>query len=321
MPPAKWPARVTAESAPPPRASASLSMYSCSLESASPQHSQTSKFPTGLDIGLIECVPGIVRGPSETWPPTSLSTVFANLHPAKRWATVSNPPQPSQEQNSSICCLPCVCKFTEECGNCTDNNHTSSNCRGEEQVRPIPMELGVMVWIHSGIAAAAILMLLGVAASAEHNVRVEKTTVILVCPFDSSKSYEWYKSPDTVLKSDHENEYSIFDFTNSNNGEYHCKNEQSKYSFYIQAKVCSDCIDLSTGMVIAIICGDLFFTLLVSGLVYYFAKQRGASSKDFRQLDNDFPPHRPPHMTPAHQTEYAPIKSGQRDVYDKLQRH
>lgn len=181
-----------------------------------------------------------------------------------------------------------------------------------------------MLWALSGIVIAATLQWLGVAAQTDPaSVTVAGTTVTLTCPLVEPNKLEWFKKAksgtDTDLQSV-ETKYDISDFTDSNNGEYYCKDGPSTYSFYIRAKVCESCIELNTGLVIGIICGDLFFTLLVAGLVYWFAKQRGAAAKDFRPLEPAYPPSRPPPTAAAHQSEYAPIKSGQRDVYDKLQR-
>ncbi|XP_032905618.1 T-cell surface glycoprotein CD3 epsilon chain isoform X2 [Amblyraja radiata] len=180
-----------------------------------------------------------------------------------------------------------------------------------------------MLWALSGIVIAATLQWLGVAAQTDPYVTVAGTTVTLICPLVEGKKREWFKKlksgTDSDLQSEESN-YVIKEFTDSNNGEYYCKDGAATYSFYIRAKVCQGCIELNTGLVIGIICGDLFFTLLVAGLVYWFAKQRGAIAKDFRPLEPAYPPSRPPPTAPANQSEYAPIKSGQRDVYDKLQR-
>ncbi|XP_078282843.1 T-cell surface glycoprotein CD3 epsilon chain-like [Rhinoraja longicauda] len=181
-----------------------------------------------------------------------------------------------------------------------------------------------MLWALPGIVFAVTFQWLGVAAETASRVKVEGTTVTLTCPLPKSPSPEWFKTqkPGTKPNSiDSGSVYVIEEFSDSNNGEYYCKNVNSKYSFYIRAKVCQGCIELNPSVVIGIICGDLFFTLLVAGLVYWFAKQRGATAKDFRPREpGDFPPSRPPHAAAAHQSEYAPIKGGQRDVYDKLQR-
>ncbi|XP_051896028.1 T-cell surface glycoprotein CD3 epsilon chain-like [Pristis pectinata] len=181
-----------------------------------------------------------------------------------------------------------------------------------------PMDLGAkMLWTYSGIVIAATLLLQGVAAQTDLvKVDVKNSSVTLTCP--GSTDVKWYRRGQLTS---HNQDYTVQDFTHHNNGAYYCEAGSSKYNFYIRVKVCRDCIELSTGMVIGIICGDLLFTLLVAGLVYWFAKRKGAASKDFRPFEPDvFPPSRPPHMSAAHQTEYAPIKSGQREVYDKLQR-
>ncbi|XP_072094397.1 T-cell surface glycoprotein CD3 epsilon chain-like [Mobula birostris] len=180
-----------------------------------------------------------------------------------------------------------------------------------------------MLWTFTGIVLTATLLLQGGEAQANKGrVKVEADSVILTCPLLSTIT--WFRktkgNEDSKIDTNDEN-YRIQNFGEQHNGKYYCKNSTSKYYFYIRARVCADCIELDTGVVIGIICGDLALTLIVAGLVYWFAKRRGPSSKDFRSLGaDDFPPSRPPHMTSAHQAEYAPIKSGQREVYDKLQK-
>ncbi|XP_072885608.1 T-cell surface glycoprotein CD3 epsilon chain-like [Hemitrygon akajei] len=179
-----------------------------------------------------------------------------------------------------------------------------------------------MLWTYIGMVLAATLLLQGVEAQTEERVSIGVDSVILMCPMQ--KNIKWFKKEQTKFKTIDrmtEQEYKIENFGEKDNGEYHCADDSTNYYFYIRAKICADCIELGTGMVIGIICGDLAFTLMVAGLVYWFAKRRGPSAKDFRSLDpDDFPPSRPPHVTSAHQAEYAPIKSGQREVYDKLQK-
>ncbi|XP_059813014.1 T-cell surface glycoprotein CD3 epsilon chain-like isoform X2 [Hypanus sabinus] len=161
----------------------------------------------------------------------------------------------------------------------------------------------------------------GVEAQTNELVEIKGNSVILKCPME--KQISWFKKQLTGFESidgASGQQYQIDNFGDHDNGEYYCSSSSINYNFYIRAKVCDDCIELGTGMVIGIICGDLAFTLGVAGLVYWFAKRRGPSAKDFRSLNpDDFPPSRPP-MTSAHQAEYAPIKGGQREVYDKLQK-
>ncbi|XP_062894840.1 T-cell surface glycoprotein CD3 epsilon chain-like [Mobula hypostoma] len=180
-----------------------------------------------------------------------------------------------------------------------------------------------MLWTFTEIVLTATLLLQGGEAQAnEELVKVEADSVTLTCPF--SQPVTWFrkrKDKEPLTKDTNDKKYTIENFNDHHNGKYYCDDGSSKYYFYIRARVCADCIELDTGMVIGIICGDLALTLIVAGLVYWFAKRRGPSSKDFRSLGtDDFPPSRPPHMTSAHQAEYAPIKSGQREVYDKLQK-
>uniref|UniRef100_UPI00398F0AEA T-cell surface glycoprotein CD3 epsilon chain-like n=1 Tax=Pristiophorus japonicus TaxID=55135 RepID=UPI00398F0AEA len=177
---------------------------------------------------------------------------------------------------------------------------------------------------YSGILSPTILLLLGVTASAAmEQVNVEGTTVTLLCPLPGP-SYTWTTNDKNEVPGDQT--FSIHNYTEEKNGKYRCKSgNDDPYQFYIRAKVCEHCIDLNTGTVIGIICGDLILTLLVAGSVYWFARRQGAASKDFRgrpHKADEIPFTRPADMISPHQNpHYAPIKGGQRDVYDKLNRN
>ncbi|XP_067910295.1 T-cell surface glycoprotein CD3 epsilon chain-like isoform X2 [Heterodontus francisci] len=163
----------------------------------------------------------------------------------------------------------------------------------------------------SGIVLVVIFLLLGVTVNAEQHVQVDGTTVKLICPAgaDGSGVDSWHHEGKQLDAPPGSKTFNITDYTESNDG---------KYEF------CEGCIDLNTETMIGIICGDLLVTILVAGSVYGFAKRRGAASKDFRHQKfepDGIPSSRGSNMTSAHQqSDYAPIKSGQRAVYDKLQR-
>ncbi|XP_038635664.1 TYRO protein tyrosine kinase-binding protein isoform X1 [Scyliorhinus canicula] len=174
-----------------------------------------------------------------------------------------------------------------------------------------------------------ISLLFGVtAAEAEGKVTIDGTSVILHCPqIFKADSISWYKidkDGNEKVEGGNGYEFTILDYSESDDGGYGCKDAASKYKFYIKVKVCKGCIELNTGTVIGIISGDLLVTFLVALSVYCFAKRKGTASKDYRheQLGaQNVPLGRGPNIAASHQqSEYAPIKSGQRDLYDKLQR-
>ncbi|XP_078055348.1 T-cell surface glycoprotein CD3 epsilon chain-like isoform X2 [Mustelus asterias] len=149
------------------------------------------------------------------------------------------------------------------------------------------------------------------------------TTIILTCPFDKVELWGHPDKADKSKISEEGQSYRIQDYSESDNGQYFCNSESGKYIFYVRAKVCKDCIELNAGTVIGIICGDLVVTFLVALSVYCFAKRR-AVTKEYRnqQLgDPDVPMGRGTNIAASHQqSDYAPIKSGQRDLYDRLKR-
>ncbi|XP_072342410.1 T-cell surface glycoprotein CD3 epsilon chain-like [Scyliorhinus torazame] len=175
-----------------------------------------------------------------------------------------------------------------------------------------------------------ISLLFGVTAVAADKVTIDGTSVTLHCPEHlKSDSISWYKidkdgneKPAGLI--DNRPEYKVDDYSESDDGEYVCKAGQSQYKFYIKVKVCEGCIELNTGTVIGIISGDLLVTFLVALSVYCFAKRKRTASKDYRQPQlgaQSVPLGRGSNVAASQQqSEYAPIKSGQRDLYDKLQR-
>ncbi|XP_067910294.1 T-cell surface glycoprotein CD3 epsilon chain-like isoform X1 [Heterodontus francisci] len=178
----------------------------------------------------------------------------------------------------------------------------------------------------SGIVLVVIFLLLGVTVNAEQHVQVDGTTVKLICPAgaDGSGVDSWHHEGKQLDAPPGSKTFNITDYTESNDGKYECKQKAGSHWFYLRIKICEGCIDLNTETMIGIICGDLLVTILVAGSVYGFAKRRGAASKDFRHQKfepDGIPSSRGSNMTSAHQqSDYAPIKSGQRAVYDKLQR-
>ncbi|XP_038635665.1 TYRO protein tyrosine kinase-binding protein isoform X2 [Scyliorhinus canicula] len=131
-----------------------------------------------------------------------------------------------------------------------------------------------------------ISLLFGVtAAEAEGKVTIDGTSVILHCPqIFKADSISWYKidkDGNEKVEGGNGYEFTILDYSESDDGGYGCKDAASKYKFYIKVKD-------------------------------YRHEQLGAQN---------VPLGRGPNIAASHQqSEYAPIKSGQRDLYDKLQR-
>ncbi|XP_072449640.1 T-cell surface glycoprotein CD3 epsilon chain-like [Chiloscyllium punctatum] len=168
---------------------------------------------------------------------------------------------------------------------------------------------------------AVVILLFGISEGEHDSVTVNENSVTLTCPLDEPVS--WYEGTSTS-ELGKEKSHTLSANNGISKGYFRCEANNKKSYFYVNVRVCGDCIDLGMGTVIGIICGDLLFTLLVVMGVYCFAKKRGGHSKEFRHPQ--FEPMETPGgrstNTPAshEQSHYAPIKSGQRDVYDKLQR-
>ncbi|XP_078415349.1 T-cell surface glycoprotein CD3 epsilon chain-like [Cetorhinus maximus] len=188
---------------------------------------------------------------------------------------------------------------------------------------------------HSGIVLVVVSLFLVTVSKRDTQewVRVERTNVILTCNINGSSTVSWSKISEkdgttTKIPSQDDKAYNISDYSTSNDGLYQCaengKTNPTKVKFYLRVKVCDGCLDLDTGTVIGIICGDLLVTFLVALSVYCFAKRKAAASKDYRHQQigaQDLPLVRGSNTAPLQQhSEYAPIKSGQRDLYDKLHR-
>ncbi|XP_041030359.1 T-cell surface glycoprotein CD3 epsilon chain-like [Carcharodon carcharias] len=183
---------------------------------------------------------------------------------------------------------------------------------------------------HTGIVLVVVSLLLvtGSKGDTQEWVKVDGTTVTLICSSEENPVTWWKineKDGSRNVINNKENIYNISDYTMSKDGTYECKGKgEHVFKFYLRVKVCVGCFDLNTGTVIGIICGDLLVTFLVALSVYCFAKRKGAASKDYRHQQigaQDLPLGRGSNIAPSHQqSEYAPIKSGQRDLYDKLHR-
>ncbi|XP_048418200.1 T-cell surface glycoprotein CD3 epsilon chain-like [Stegostoma tigrinum] len=170
------------------------------------------------------------------------------------------------------------------------------------------------------IALTAAILQLG----SSELITYDEKEVTLNCPFNFSKTswHRWNTGQKEPIRSGPT--HQLLFHRGIAQDHVYCEHEGKKHHFYINMKVCKDCINLDTGTVIGIICGDMLFTLLVVMGVYCFAKKRGGNSKEFRHPQfepMETPAGRSANVTASHQqSHYAPIKSGQRDVYDKLQR-
>ncbi|XP_020378217.2 T-cell surface glycoprotein CD3 epsilon chain-like [Rhincodon typus] len=170
------------------------------------------------------------------------------------------------------------------------------------------------------VLTAAILLR---GSSAHEYMTHNENEVTLNCPLNDPK-ISWKDTNDQRVSTDDDRTLKLVFRNGIVESHVYCESDEEKYHFYINMKVCKDCINLDPGTVIGIICGDMLFTLLVVMGVYCFAKKRGGNSKEFRHPQfepMETPAGRSANVTASHQqSHYAPIKSGQRDVYDKLQR-
>ncbi|XP_060702735.1 T-cell surface glycoprotein CD3 delta chain-like isoform X1 [Hemiscyllium ocellatum] len=123
---------------------------------------------------------------------------------------------------------------------------------------------------------AVVILLFGISEGKNDFVAVNENSVNLTCPFD--EPVVWYKG--TNGNELGKNKTHTLSANNGiSKGLFRCEANNKKHYFYVNVRVCGDCIDLGMGTVIGIICGDLLFTLLVVTGVYCFAKKRGGHSK------------------------------------------
>ncbi|XP_074158355.1 T-cell surface glycoprotein CD3 epsilon chain isoform X2 [Sminthopsis crassicaudata] len=158
----------------------------------------------------------------------------------------------------------------------------------------------------------------------EFGVYISGTEVTLTCPEKISDEIVWKKNDitingvdtDTLTLKDSETEYS---------GYFFCKKRSVQdtegYFLYLKARVCDGCMEVDVLTVAGIIIADVFITLGVLFLVYYWSKARKAKAKPAgrgssaggrtRGANKERPP-------PVPNPDYEPIRKGQRDLYAGL---
>ncbi|KAM9031184.1 T-cell surface glycoprotein CD3 epsilon chain [Sarcophilus harrisii] len=155
-------------------------------------------------------------------------------------------------------------------------------------------------------------------------VYISGTEVTLTCPEKTNEEIIWKKNDltingvdtDTLTLKDSETEYR---------GHFFCKKKSGSdtegYFLYLKARVCDGCMEVEVLMVAGIIIADVFITLGVLLLVYYWSKARKAKAKAAgrgvsaggrtRGANKERPP-------PVPNPDYEPIRKGQRDLYAGL---
>ncbi|KAM9469638.1 T-cell surface glycoprotein CD3 epsilon chain-like [Clarias gariepinus] len=124
--------------------------------------------------------------------------------------------------------------------------------------------------------AVAIIGVSGEAGS----VSFSDTTVTLTCPITATdpEKVKWYKNKD--IKPDVGTSLTLIDYDdNKDGGLYHCtEDENTKYHFYIKAKVCKGCVDMDMSVAMAMVFGDVLITAGIALMVYFCARRKAETA-------------------------------------------
>nr|AAK31623.1 CD3 epsilon chain [Notamacropus eugenii] len=164
----------------------------------------------------------------------------------------------------------------------------------------------------------------GQSLESEFGVSISGTKVTLTCPEKSGEEIEWKKN-DVTINGVNTNSLTLSDLETEYNGHFFCKKKGPEdgegYYLYLKAKVCEGCVEMDVLTVAGIVIADVFITLGVLLLVYYWSKARKAKAKPVgrggggggrtRGANKERPP-------PVPNPDYEPIRKGQRDLYAGL---
>ncbi|XP_060460858.1 T-cell surface glycoprotein CD3 epsilon chain [Panthera onca] len=161
-------------------------------------------------------------------------------------------------------------------------------------------------------------------ASARYKVSISGTTVVLTCPEDlGSESIKWERNGG-LLPNEYGEQLFLDGFSEmEDSGYYACytSNTLEKNYLYLKARVCQNCMEVDLMAVAATIVADVCITLGLLLLVYYWSKNKKASSVTMmrgpgaggrpRGQNKEKPP-------PVPNPDYEPIRKGQQDLYSGL---
>ncbi|KAM6238332.1 T-cell surface glycoprotein CD3 epsilon chain [Porphyrio hochstetteri] len=159
-----------------------------------------------------------------------------------------------------------------------------------------------------------LLCMAGTMAQQVFLVEISGTTVTITCPSQENTGF-WELDDKSV---DHKESKYVIENYKSGSTKVKCGESSSKNNeLYLHAKVCENCEELDALTVTGIITADLFITLGVLILVYYFNKDRkGRGSTGAGSQPRGQKMQRPP---PVPNPDYEPIRKGQREVYAGLE--
>ncbi|XP_020840436.1 T-cell surface glycoprotein CD3 epsilon chain [Phascolarctos cinereus] len=158
----------------------------------------------------------------------------------------------------------------------------------------------------------------------EFGVYISGTEVTLTCPETTDEAITWKKNNEPIKGVD-TNTLTLKESETEYSGHFHCKRKSSEdregYFLYLKTRVCDGCMEVEVLTVAGIVIADVFVTLGVLLLVYYWSKGRKAKAKPVgrgggaggrtRGANRERPP-------PVPNPDYEPIRKGQRDLYAGL---
>ncbi|XP_077578980.1 T-cell surface glycoprotein CD3 epsilon chain-like [Stigmatopora nigra] len=157
---------------------------------------------------------------------------------------------------------------------------------------------------NSVLILISLLLILSAVEAGSGDVSFWRNNFTMTCPENGI----WSRSASSVHKESKTFEM-IYD--SKSKGLYHCEyGEKTKYYFYVEGKVCSNCFELDATLFALIIVADVSITLLLISLIYKCTKKnisRRTKAVDPSQPSSDYD-----HLKTHSQDSYSFLKNRSR---------
>ncbi|XP_061638367.1 T-cell surface glycoprotein CD3 epsilon chain-like [Phyllopteryx taeniolatus] len=114
------------------------------------------------------------------------------------------------------------------------------------------------------------LLIISAVEAGAGGVSFWRENVTMTCPNNGS----WFKAGNEV--GYRSNSYTLT-YNGKNKGLYHCEyGKNSKYYFYVEGKVCTDCFELDATMFGSVIVADVSITIILMILIYKWTQKKSS---------------------------------------------
>ncbi|XP_063291941.1 T-cell surface glycoprotein CD3 epsilon chain [Pelobates fuscus] len=152
-------------------------------------------------------------------------------------------------------------------------------------------------------------------------VEISGRTITVTCPShlykDDNKVKFVKKGVEKPERQDNDH-YILENYSETKNGDYECSDSKGKKEYlFLKAYVCEHCTEISVPVLAGVLIGDCMVTLGVALAVYFGCKKKSGLPRDGgrKRVENK---ERPP---PVPNPDYEPIRKGNQDVYNGLERN